>query len=106
VRVSLVPATTEPSAVSIRMSERFRPSSTKYGPSVISGFATQSTALPVAPLLVPAAAAAVAPAAVNATPVRPSRVSARRLLSTRPTGVSSESMDPPFVRGERDQAKL
>ena len=101
-RVSFVPLTTEPSDVSMRMSDRFRPSSTKYGPSVISGLTTQLTAFEaavvVAAELLFAAATAAVPTAVNVTPAAPNTARALRLLSTRPTGLSSSSTVISFVR--------
>jgi hypothetical protein len=81
-----VPDTRVPVLGSIRMSERFRPSSTTYGPSVSSGFATQSAVPPVAAatvgVLVPVPAYETPmPAALRPRPAAPSRVSALRRLS-------------------------
>src|SRR6476619_7391607 len=60
VNASSAPCRTEPSEGSERMSERFNFSSTKYGPSVSAGRATQAGIMPLPLVAVEAPVVAVA----------------------------------------------
>jgi hypothetical protein len=85
VRANGVPGFTCPSAGSERMSDRFKRSSTKYGPSVCSGRATHKGPG------VPARAdlGVRLPAISQAAPVAPSNVTTSRRERRRPTSRSS-----------------
>ena len=84
VRVNGVPGLTRPSVGSERMSDRFKRSSTKYGPSVCSGRTTQE-----GPGESAMARHGVSPPASQSTPVAPSNVTTSRRERRRPRGVSS-----------------